>query len=154
MTQLQNSGGLKVTNRLELTNIATQFYKTLYAKLDKDNLQNNLSLSILNEETISPFTESEIEFSISKLKVQKSPGPDGITKEMIKKGKTELIKPLTNLFNKIIEENQIPNQLSCSEIKLIYKKGDPTLISNYRPISLLPCLYKLYKLYSDEFREL
>jgi len=37
------------------------------------------------------------------------------------------------------------NRLKFSEIKPIYKKGDKTLITNYRPISLLPYFKKFLK---------
>lgn len=44
----------------------------------------------------------------------------------------------------ILSCKNIPRQWSESEIILLYKKGDPDNISNYRPISLLPSLYKLF----------
>ena len=55
-----------------------------------------------------------------------------------------LVKPLTRLFNMILNYKNSPRQWSESEIILLYKKGDPNNISNYRPISLLPSLYKLF----------
>ncbi|XP_013141510.1 PREDICTED: RNA-directed DNA polymerase from mobile element jockey-like, partial [Papilio polytes] len=79
-----------------------------------------------------------------KLKLDKSAGPDGLTNECIKTARNLLLTPLTILWNKILEEEAVPSQWTESEIILLYKKGDPADIGNYRPISLMPCLYKLF----------
>lgn len=89
-------------------------------------------------------SESEVIKGIKSLKIEKSPGPDRITNETIKLGCAYLAKPLTRLFNQILNSSYTPRQWSESDIILLYKKGDPNNISNYRPISLLPSLYKLF----------
>jgi len=38
-----------------------------------------------------------------------------------------------------------PDRIKFSEIKPTYKKGDKTLIANYRPISLLPVFSKIFE---------
>ena len=35
--------------------------------------------------------------------------------------------------------------MKVSKIKPLFKKGDVTLLNNYRPISLLPCLSKIFE---------
>ncbi|MFO0002677.1 MAG: reverse transcriptase domain-containing protein, partial [bacterium] len=41
------------------------------------------------------------------------------------------------------EKGKLTQNFSCASIKLIPKKGDATKIKNWRPISLLSCLYKV-----------
>ncbi|CAH2107216.1 unnamed protein product [Euphydryas editha] len=81
---------------------------------------------------------------IKKLKKDKSPGDDNIPNEALIVGKHLLIGPLATLFTKILEKQEIPIKWATSRIILIYKKGDPADINNYRPISLLPTLCKLF----------
>ncbi|CAH2216315.1 jg21798, partial [Pararge aegeria aegeria] len=88
--------------------------------------------------------EVEIIEAIKRLKLEKSPGPDNITNEALKTAHTILATPLAELFNLILQKSETPTQWSESNIILLYKKGDPKDIGNYRPISLLPTLYKLF----------
>ncbi|CAH2254525.1 jg25688 [Pararge aegeria aegeria] len=81
---------------------------------------------------------------INKLKPEKCPGSDNITNDAIKAASIILALPLAKLFNMILKTTHTPSQWSESNIILLYKKGDPKDIGNYRPISLLPSIYKIF----------
>lgn len=142
----------KVQTRSEIVNLATNFYRELYDPSEARNRVDTRSSCIETEpekETGTPlepklFEESEIIRNIEKLKSGKSPGPDNITNEAIKNGKMLLAHPLTTLFNKILQEKRVPKKWTESRIILLYKKGNPSDVGNYRPISLLSSLYKLF----------
>ena len=50
---------------------------------------------------------------------------------------------LVHFFNICLENSIFPAQLKTAVIKPIFKTGDPTSFSNYRPISILPFLSKI-----------
>ncbi|KAI8425563.1 hypothetical protein MSG28_011388 [Choristoneura fumiferana] len=140
----QNENG-KLQTRNDLINIATDFYRNLYH--DEHNEENEYQNYETEHNTpIIPFERKEILEKIKKLKNEKSPGQDNIPNEAIKIGQKILIDPITTLFNKILETQKIPKSWGESQIILLYKKGDPSDINNYRPISLLPTLYKLFSM--------
>ena len=78
------------------------------------------------------------------MKNKKSPGEDGVPIEAIKLGGDPLLSAITTLFNKCLQWEKIPEAWENAEITLLHKKGDITKLENYRPISLLSTLYKLF----------
>ena len=98
-----------------------------------------------NENLNAPFTEDEIQKSIRNLKNNKSPGIDNVLNEYIKCTQTVLLPIYVKLFNLILSSGYIPKNWSEGIIIPIYKnKGDNKDPSNYRPITLLSCVGKLF----------
>ena len=74
---------------------------------------------------------------IKELKSKKSCGYDEITARILKISIPFIVSPQTYICNRMLTTGTFPDRLKFSEIKPMYKKGDKTLIANYRPISLL-----------------
>ena len=55
------------------------------------------------------------------------------------------MKPLTFLINQTLATGIFPRELKISRVKPIFEKGDPMLFSNYKPISLLSSISKIYE---------
>ena len=85
----------------------------------------------------------EIENIISTLNVNKAVVPDLISHKVLKDIKSSVARPLCKLFNKSLHDQMFPLKWKESIVYPIFKKGDKSLASNYRPISLLSCIGKL-----------
>lgn len=132
-------------NRKDVITHATNFYQDLYKKPDKEPDNTTfLESKQNNQDIVEPISELEISKHISHLKPEKSPGPDNISNEALKIGAPLLVPYLAQLYNMVLEQETVPKQWCSSDIILLYKKGNPLDVSNYRPISLLSSVYKLF----------
>ena len=97
---------------------------------------------------IEPFiTENDIKSYCKNLKNRKAPSYDSIQNEHLKYGRYALWSALATLFNLIISKKSIPDQCKRGMVLPIYKENgkDRTDPHNYRPITLLPVIYKLFE---------
>lgn len=89
------------------------------------------------------INEEEIIDIISILPVNKAIGPDNIRHKILKLAKFTISKPLCLLFNGSLAENKFPKKWKLAHVIQLFKKDDPSVASNYRPVSLLSCVSKL-----------
>jgi hypothetical protein len=83
------------------------------------------------------------DYSAPKFKSRESPGLDGLTYELYQKFWNELSPLLLQVANTSLQEGKLATSMLNGIITLIPKKGDHTLLSNWRPITLLNTDYKL-----------
>ena len=79
------------------------------------------------------------------MKNKASYGHDEISNKLINRAGPALIKSLKLMVNQMLFSGIFPDRLKISKVKPLFKAGDPVLISNYRPISLLPSLSKIFE---------
>ena len=120
----------------------TAFVKYIQAEVCNIARNKNNSCSSLEREVMP----DEVFYAIKLLKTRKAPGWDGIQNEHIFHGGHNLIYCICKLFNSILVREIIPDSWKTSIIVPIYKakgklKTDP---NNYRPVSLLPAMCKLF----------
>lgn len=115
--------------------------------LNADNLTvllNEIFSSDIYEEIelCRPITEKDVE-EIFKTTKRSAPGWDKISYTDLKVT-DPTFEALTLIYNICLREEKIPEAWKMSDTVLIYKKGNPENLSNWRPISLQLTIYKLY----------
>ena len=142
--KLKDKDGNIKTESTDLFEVAKDFYSDLYKKhrINKetqkhflDNVDKKISdsdLHFLNQH----ITINELEQAIQKTKENKSPGIDGLSSNLYKTCFDILGSALTTVLNFCFCNGQIPYNIKISLLALLYKKGDPELMQNYRPLSL------------------
>ena len=113
-----------------------------------DDIEENLNANkhdyndaILND----AISEEEVLKASAKLRNNKAPGEDEVLNEFIKASMPHMVKQYVGLFNKILDTSTYPEAWSLGLIIPIYKKkGDKKDCNNYRGITLLSCLGKLF----------
>ena len=145
---IRNCNGSWARNPEEKAIVFANHLKTVF---QPNPAKNDFVLPRLSE---VEYSQEHIQINLSELKmvikdnmkIKKSPGYDLVSPAMIKNLPNVPLIVLTNIFNAIIEQGYFPVCWKISQIILIPKPGkDLSVPSSYRPISLLPCLSKLFE---------
>lgn len=148
LAKLKTDDGRIVSAKPELLGEIERFYGQLYTSTRNPvtNLANDPRARLTRHytEDIPDVSLYEIRMALKQLKNSKAPGDDGVTAELLKAGGKPVLKALQRLFDSVILEGKTPRAWSRSVVVLFFKKGDNALLKNYRPISLLSHVYKLF----------
>ena len=105
---------------------------------DFDDREPNILTSII-------ISEQEVLDTISILDTDKAVGPDIISNKMLKEVKYEIAKPLSILFNRSLRDRKFPKYWKLANVIPLFKQGDKSLVSNYRPVALLSAVSKIFE---------
>ena len=127
---------------------AQDFFTNVFSSrpCDTDTLLHHLQRTVPRSEETSTHLATEISTSevLAKLRTaaNTSPGPDRVEYRHLKRVDPKC-KILTLIFNRCLIEQNVPQSWKDACTILIHKKNDPTDPSNFRPIALMSCIYKL-----------
>ena len=82
---------------------------------------------------------------IRSLDVNKAHGWDDVSARMIKICDDSLVKPILNIFRCSFDSGKYPNNWKRGNLTPVHKKGDKNVIKNYRPVSLLSIMGKMFE---------
>ena len=104
---------------------------TSYLVQSKEKLENN------------ELNEKEFKKAFDSLKPNKSSGFDEINPNVVRCSYGELFYPLFHICKQSIKFGIFPDKMKIAKIKPVFKSGETEIVSNYRPISILPVFSKL-----------
>ena len=140
IVQMIDKNGQLQTDRKNIADIFAEFYEDLYASREESETLDPILVS-----QVPPFTLKELTDAVKSLRSKKCADTAGIRAEMLKVGGEHLLSKLLELYNMILSgSTQPPVSWKHSVISIIHKSGDVMQPQNYRPICIIPVLYKLF----------
>ena len=79
------------------------------------------------------------------INIRKATGYDNIPAKLLRLAQNELTHPIANLINNTMAMNTFPDQRKCAELSPLFKKEDNLNKTNFRPVSILTGISKLYE---------
>ena len=86
--------------------------------------------------------------ALSNLRKDKAPGPDELSPRLLKELREEISLPITMIFRRSFRDGEVPEDWRDENIFPIYKKGGKTQATNYRPVSLICQLSKMFETFA------
>ena len=136
-----NHMGSKASSPTSKANLLNNFFASCFTEPQR---QHSCSFPQPPSPTLSSVTctHDEVFKLLSTHKVNTATGPDGISSIMLRGTATTITPALTTLFNLSLSSSTVPDEWKMSNVTPIFKSGDASKASNYRPISLLSLISK------------
>lgn len=151
--RLENSEGRKLEKDEDILNEASKFYSSLYKStmpnveaIDKYLKETSFKTVLSNADSNvceGKITLEECTQVVNKLKINKSPGLDGLTAEFYQTFWPNIGQIMVRVYNESFDDEILCTSQRMSVLSLIFKKGDREKLANYRPISITNIDYKI-----------
>jgi len=142
-----NQNGREISDGFEMANKFSEFFKKKVEDLEKSSDCLNFDITDLNSLITDKiyFNTQEVNEAITCLKSPKAMGLDEVLGVVIKHILNSISKPLCWVFNNTMDTDITPKAWKLSKIIPIHKKGEKDNVTNYRPVSNISSLSKLFE---------
>ena len=104
-----------------------------------------LTIDSAVEKTACIRSNTVISAALKALEVGKATGPDEIPAKLLKETASVIAPSLCKIFNKSLQLRSLPSDWKLANVVPVHKKGAKDHVENYRPISLLPIVSKVFE---------
>ena len=130
-----------VDDKASISDVFAGFYEDLYRS--RSTSEGHHDLGSVN--TVERIVLDELQEALRAMKRGKAADEAKVIAEMLKDGCNSLQLMVLDLFNDVLTSSEAPpDKWRRTKLVVIFKKGDAKVVGNYRPIAVLPILYKLF----------
>ena len=142
--------GLTITNPLELSNEFNNHFANIGPKLASeincDNGSYQRYLTVTDKRfKLQPTNPNKVFSLLNKLDKSKATGLDKISARFVRECADLICMPICDIFNQSISQGTFPDDWKYARVTPLYKQGDRGDVNNYRPISVIPIVAKVFE---------
>lgn len=143
-------GSTTANDGSDVCNMFGSYFSSVYSSENQSSISSqhiNSRIVINNSDSfaLANIKQEDIFKKLKSLDITKGPGSDQIPAIFIKRCAEELTIPLNIIFNKSLCVGVFPEQWKLAKVVPIHKGDDDQLVSNYRPISILCAIAKVFE---------
>ena len=137
----------EITDPVDIANRFCRYFSSIGPNLAKEihssvSHRRFLSGHFCQSVFFDPVTPNELSEISNAFRPGKAAGHDRIPISIIKKSIQIIADPLAHIINLSISHGIVPDQMKIARVIPLFKAGDRSLFTNYRPISILPSFSK------------
>ena len=133
LTTLTTANGA-VSDNLGMATHLNNYFSSVFTKENAQALP-NLTSSFPEMESFTVSENGVLKLLLS-IDPKKSGGPDSVPSRILKESATQITPMLTYLFNRTLDDGEIPREWKLANVFALHKQGPRDEVTNYRPISL------------------
>ena len=143
--------GNEITDTKMIAEVCNEHFVTIGKKLADEVVQTGVSSLYAHLKTadtrfkFKPVTADQLQQTISKLINSKATGIHNILNIILKASMNIMSSSLCDIFTSAISSNQFIDDLKMTKIAVIFKAGERDDLNNYRPISVLPTIARVFE---------
>ena len=134
---------LKSDNPRDSANLFASYFESVYSNDPGGNISYTSVPSVVSLNWFNISVEQILE-KLNALDSSTNPGPDGIASIFLKSCSANIAVPLCTLYMKSLLFSELPSLWKVSYVTPIFKKGNRSDVSNYRPICIGPAIAKIF----------
>ena len=145
-----NVNGKSIAGDKDIANEFNKHFSEIGKKLAKEIPHNDIDhlsyvTPVSNSFTFKNISKEELSYGISSMKTSKSAGIDKILIRLMQGAGSTILESLHYIFNLSLNTGVFPNDWKIARVTPIYKSEDKTDCGNYRPISIISNVAKVFE---------
>ena len=141
LSSVRNKAGVLEESRQGIVDVFADFYAELYESKHADKDRHFISKDVSK---VPEFSLEELKSQLKVMAKGKAADKTGLVIEMLSSAGDGLLRCVAHLFTEVANGREAPASWKKSNLSVLFKAGDCRLPENYRPLAMLPILYKLF----------
>lgn len=143
VSSIKSESGILLTNTVDTVNAFTRHFSSL--PTSSSGITPHQIRTVDTSFQLAAIAEEDVYKALSGLDEKRATGSDRISARLLRMTASVITKSLTSLFNSSLQFGQFPRAWKEANVSPVPKGGDKEKVKNYRPVSVIPVIAKVFE---------